>query len=63
MMILGYILTMVYIDVQGNVQGKALNYYITRQECHADAVKKELQAQPGIGYVCLEDTSNTGEKI
>jgi hypothetical protein len=63
MMILGYILTMVFIDVQGNVQGKALNYYITRQECHADVVEKELQAQPGIGYVCLEDTSNTGEKI
>jgi len=62
-MILGYILTMVYISLQGNVQGKALNYYITLQECHADAIELELNAAPGGGYVCLEDTPTVGERL
>ena len=62
-MILGYILTMVYISLQGDVQGKALNYYITLQECHADAVELELNSTPGIGYVCIEDTSTIGERL
>ena len=62
-MILGYILTMVYITLQGDVQGKALNYYITLQECNADAVELELNSSPGVGYVCLEDTPNIGERL
>ena len=62
-MILGYILTMVYITLQGDVQGKALNYYITITECHADAVELELNSSPGVGYVCLEDTPNIGERL
>ena len=62
-MILGYILTMVYISLQGEVQGKALNYYITLEECHDDAVELELNSTPGIGYVCIEDTSTIGERL
>ena len=62
-MILGYILTMVYITLQGDVQGKALNYYITLQECNADAVELELNSTPGIGYVCIEDTHTVGERL
>ena len=62
-MILGYILTMVYISLQGNVQGKTLNYYITLEECHADALQAEIVAEPGVGYVCIEDTEATGERL
>jgi len=62
-MILGYILTMVYISLQGDVEGKTLNYYITLEECHADAVELELNSSPGVGYVCLEDTPNIGERL
>jgi len=62
-MILGYILTMVYITLQGDVQGKALNYYITLQECNADAVELELNSSPGVGYVCIEDTPTVGERL
>ena len=62
-MILGYILTMVYLTLHGDVQGKTLNYYITLEECHADAVELELNSSPGVGYVCLEDTPNVGERL
>tara|TARA_E500000318_G_C3567164_1_gene216180 strand:- start:280 stop:468 length:189 start_codon:yes stop_codon:yes gene_type:complete len=62
-MILGYILTMVYISLQGDVEGKTLNYYITFAECHAHAVELELNAAPGIGYVCIEDTATVGERL
>ena len=62
-MILGYILTMVYISLQGEVQGKALNYYITLQDCYTDAVELERKSAPGIGYVCLEDTPTVGERL
>ena len=62
-MILGYILTMVYISLQGDVQGKALNYYITIEECYADALQAEIAAEPGVGYVCLEDTPGAGKRI
>jgi len=62
-MILGYILTMVYISLQGDVQGKTLNYYITLEECYADALQAEIAAEPGVGYVCIEDTPNLGERL
>ena len=54
---------MVYISLQGEVQGKALNYYITLEECHDDAVELELNSTPGIGYVCIEDTPTVGERL
>jgi hypothetical protein len=54
---------MVYISLQGEVQGKALNYYITLQECYTDAVELERKSAPGIGYVCLEDTPTVGERL
>jgi len=62
-MILGYILTMVYLTLHGDVQGKTLNYYITLEECYADALQAEIGAQPGVGYVCLEDTPTVGERL
>ena len=54
---------MVYISLQGNVQGKTLNYYITLEECYADALQAEIVAEPGVGYVCIEDTEATGERL
>tara|TARA_E500000178_G_scaffold214081_1_gene211453 strand:+ start:23361 stop:23525 length:165 start_codon:yes stop_codon:yes gene_type:complete len=54
---------MVYISLQGDVEGKTLNYYITFAECHAHAVELELNAAPGIGYVCIEDTATVGERL
>ena len=56
-------MTMVYISLQGNVEGKTLNYYITLEECHTDAVELELNSTPGIGYVCIEDTHTVGERL
>ena len=46
---------MVYLTLQGDVQGKTLNYYITLEECYT--------AEPGVGYVCLEDTPTVGERL
>jgi hypothetical protein len=54
---------MVYISLQGDVQGKTLNYYITLEECYADALQAEIAAEPGVGYVCIEDTPNLGERL
>jgi hypothetical protein len=54
---------MVYISLQGNVEGKTLNYYITLEECYADALQAEIKAKPGVGYVCIEDTPNLGERL
>ena len=54
-MILGYILTMVYITLEGNVQGKTLNYYNIVEKCYADALNLKMDAKPGVGFVCLED--------
>ena len=57
-MVLGYILTLVYITLEGNVQGKTLNYYTIAEKCHAAALNLEMNAKPGVGFVCLEDFLN-----
>lgn len=62
-MILGYILTVVYINFAGDVQGRALNYHTDINACYEEAVELKLQSEPGIGYVCLEDTPELGERI
>jgi hypothetical protein len=54
---------MVYLTLHGDVQGKTLNYYITLEECYADALQAEINAEPGVGYVCLEDTPTVGERL
>ena len=54
-MILGYILTLVYITLEGNVQGKTLNYYTSVEKCYAAALNLKMNAKPGVGFVCLED--------
>ena len=55
MLIVGYILVAVAIDVKGDVIGTSLNYYYTKQNCYTAAKKQEKLSEPGIGYVCLED--------
>ena len=55
MIIVGYILVAVAIDVKGDVLSKSLNYYMTKQNCYTAAKKQEELSEPGIGYVCIED--------
>jgi len=62
-MILGYILTLVYITLQGDVRGETLNYYYSLEKCYENALALELKSQPGVGYVCIEDTEATGERL
>ena len=53
--VLGYILVAVNLSPAGEVGGTAINYYRSNVECYYDAVKLEEEANPGVGFVCLED--------
>ncbi|MBO01720.1 MAG: hypothetical protein CMG35_03665 [Candidatus Marinimicrobia bacterium] len=53
--VIGYILVAVYIQSDGVVDGKALDYYTDLKKCYYDAVEHESLADPGVGFVCLED--------
>lgn len=53
--VVGYILVAVNLSPQGDIGGTAINYYKENIECYADAVKLEQEANPGVGFVCLED--------
>ena len=55
MLIVGYILVAVTINVKGEVLGTSLNYYMTNQNCYTAAKKQKELSEPGIGYVCIED--------
>ena len=55
MMILGYILVAVAINVMGDIEGKSLNYYITYEECMTDAMEQEKMSPAGISFTCVED--------
>lgn len=55
MIIVGYILVAVTINVKGDVLGTSLNYYLTKQNCYTAAKKQEELSEPGIGYVCIGD--------
>ena len=55
-MIYGYILVMVTILANGTVTGEAINYYTGSYECWKNAIMEEEKAEPGIGFVCIEDT-------
>lgn len=54
-MILGYILVAVMINLKGDIVGKSLNYYITKQNCYTAKLKQEKLSDPDIGYVCIAD--------
>ena len=55
MIILGYILVAITIDVSGNVIGTSLNYHEKKQDCLTEANREKALAPPGYGFVCLED--------
>ena len=55
-MIYGYILVMVTILANGTVTGESINYYTGSYECWKNAIIEEQEAEPGVGFVCIEDT-------
>ena len=54
-LVVGYILVAVSLSPQGEIVGTAINYYQSNIECYTDAVTLEQEANPGVGFVCLED--------
>ena len=54
-LVVGYILVAVSLSPQGEIVGTAINYYQSNIECYQDAVTLEQEANPGVGFVCLED--------
>ncbi len=58
--IIGYILVAVNLSPQGDVGGTAINWYKENLACYQDAVKLEQEANPGVGFVCLEDFVKKG---
>tara|TARA_B100001094_G_scaffold12026_1_gene10666 strand:- start:544 stop:729 length:186 start_codon:yes stop_codon:yes gene_type:complete len=53
--VIGYILVAVNLSPAGDVGGVAINWYKENVECYQDAVTLEQDANPGVGFVCLED--------
>ena len=54
-MIAGYILVMVTILSTGEVTGEALDYFDNPNACWQQGVWEEELADPGVGFVCIED--------
>ena len=55
MNILGFYLVMVTISPQGEVVGKAIDYFREPLECIYAGNIAEENAPYGVGFVCLED--------
>ena len=55
MIIVGYILVAIAIDVKGNVIGESFNYYLTKQNCYTAKLKQEKLSEPDIAYACVAD--------
>jgi hypothetical protein len=55
MLILGYILVVVSIDVSGDIEGQALDYFKTYEECMLEGLNRKSVSPPGISYACVED--------
>ena len=51
----GYILVLVTILANGDVTGHAVDYYDDPHECYAMVQYEEDIADPGVGFVCIED--------
>ena len=54
-MIVGYILVAIAINLKGDIVGKSLNYYYTKQNCYTAKLKQEKLSEPDIGYACIAD--------
>ena len=55
MLILGYILVVVSIDVSGEVNGEGLDYFKTYEECMLEGLNRKSISLPGVSYACVED--------
>ena len=56
--VFGYIMLTVNILANGTIQGEAINYYASYEECFVDAARKRSERvldDIGKGYVCVED--------
>tara|TARA_S200000501_G_scaffold280913_1_gene264926 strand:- start:1103 stop:1294 length:192 start_codon:yes stop_codon:yes gene_type:complete len=53
--VVGYMLVAVFIEPDGVVSGKALDYYTNFQDCNKAATEHKMFSDPGIGFICLED--------
>jgi|TARA_Y100000022_G_scaffold187534_1_gene185060 hypothetical protein len=61
--VFGYIMLTVNILANGTIQGEAVNYYASYEECFVDAARKfdaRVVGDVGIGYVCVEDYIDYG---
>jgi len=57
MNVYGFILLSVWITSDGDITGQALNWYDEPNACWEQAIRmKEDEPNPGIGYLCVEDT-------
>ena len=54
-MVVGYILVLVTILETGEGTGQALDYFNDSHACWQAGVEEEQIADPGIGFVCIED--------
>ena len=54
-LILGYILVVVSIDVSGDVEGKGLDYFKSYEECMLEGLNRKAVSPPGVSYACVED--------
>jgi hypothetical protein len=54
--VVGWILTSVFIEPDGEIDGLAIDYFSDLASCFSAAIEYEAEADFGIGFVCLEDT-------
>ena len=54
-MIIGYILVAVTINLKGDVIGKSLDYFYTKQNCYTASLKQEKLSEPDVAYACVAD--------
>ena len=54
-MIVGFYLLVVTILPNGFVTGDVIDYYENPIDCFADAVEREMDAEPGQNYICVKD--------
>tara|TARA_B100000287_G_scaffold107978_1_gene100149 strand:- start:330 stop:515 length:186 start_codon:yes stop_codon:yes gene_type:complete len=57
-LIAGYILVLVTILADGTVTGEAIDYFKDPHECYSNVQWEEEIAEPGVGFVCIEDVIN-----
>ena len=54
-MTFGYILVVVAILANGDIEGQAIDWYADPHECYARVEWEEDKADLGLGFTCVED--------